>query len=347
MKIKIFMIPKNHEYIRRLKYSLEKINIKIVILKPFHYSSFTNVIKILLFRLLGYKIIHVHWLYIFPYKFIMRFFYFFCKILDIKIIWEIHNIIPHNYKEVDKKNSKWFFEKADAIIFHSENDILRCREILMTKKNKINIVIHHGNFNGSYENKITKKEARKILGIPEWKRVILCFGFIRKNRGYEYLIEATKNMDEYIVIIAGKIEDKEVYERLLKYKKNSTNLMIFGKWIPDREIQIYFNACDVVVLPYIQITTSGVIPLAYAFSRPVITSDIGGLREVVKENIGILIPPADVYALKNAIKKIFEMNLEEMGKAAFEYAENELNWKSNAEKIKDLYIKLLYNIKST
>jgi len=341
MQIKIFMIPKNHEYIRRLKSSLEKINIKVKILKPFHYSTFTNIAKILLCRILEYKIIHIHWLYIFPYSSIMRLFYYFCRTLDIKIIWEMHNILPHYYNEADRRNSQWFFERADAIIFHSENDVIRCREILKTNKIKNNIVIPHGNFNGSYENKITKKEARKILGIPEWKKVILCFGFMRKNRGYEYLIEATKNIDEYIVIIAGKIEDKEVYESLLEYKKSATNLMIFAKWIPDSEIQIYFNACDVVVLPYTHITTSGVIPLAYAFLRPVIASDIGGLKEVVKENIGILVPPADVYALKNAIEKIFKMNLEEMGKAAFEYAENELNWRSNAKKIRDLYIKLL------
>lgn len=337
METKVLMIPKNHEYINRLRANLEKIDVRVEILKPFHYASLGNVAKMIFFRFKHYRIIHVHWLYIFPLRFVMKWFYYFCKMMGIKIIWEMHNIVPHHYKERDVKNSKWFYEKSDAIIFHSESDINRSKEILGTSVNKINIVIPHGNFNESYENKITKEEARKILNIPENKRVILCFGFIRKNRGYEYLIEATKDMEDSIVIIAGKMEDKNVYERLLDWKDRVKNLRLFAKWIPDDEIQVYFNACDIVVLPYTEITTSGVIPLAYSFSKPVITTNVGGLKDVVDEKTGILVPPKDSDALRKAIEKVFSLDFEEMGKYAYEYAKKEFSWESNAKKINQLY----------
>lgn len=335
--MKIIMIPKNHEYIRRLKSCLEEIGVRVQILKPFHYSTVMNIIKMIAFRTQGYKIIHVHWLYIFPFSLVMKLFYYLCKILVIKIIWEMHNILPHNCSETDRKISLWFYEKSDAIIFHSKTDIQRSKEILGTAIDKMYVIVQHGNFNGSYENNISQKNARRILDIPDNKKVILCFGFIRKNRGYEYLLEAAKDMKDTIVIIAGKKDDKDVYLNLLNYEKQMSNLKLFIKWIPDREVQLYFNACDIVVLPYTDITTSGVIPLSYAFSKPVVTTNLGGLTDVVNENTGILVPPKDTAALRKAIERIFIMDLEAMGRYAHEYAKKEFSWELNAQKIKELY----------
>lgn len=334
---KVFFIPKNHEYVRRLKHHLEKAGVSVVLLKPFHYSSFTNLLKIVFFRLKGYRIIHVHWLYVFPSGFVMKGVCYFCKGLGIKVIWEMHNILPHGYGENDKKNCQWFYEKVDAIIFHSGHDIQRAKDLFNTDTDKIHTIIPHGNFNGSYENTISKKEARRHLNIPDNDRALLCFGFIRKNRGYEYLIEAVRDMKNITVVIAGKLEDKDVCEKLLAYEKRLPQLRVFVKWIPDEEIQYYFNACDIVVLPYTDITTSGVIPLAYAFSRPVITTNIGSLRDIVKDDIGIIVPTKDVEALRNAIEKIFSMDYGAMGRYAYEYARKEFNWESNSRKIKELY----------
>ncbi len=334
---KVFFIPKNHEYVRRLKRHLEEVGVQVILLKPFHYSSFMNLLKIIFFRSKGYRIIHVHWLYIFPFGFVMRAFYYFCRGFGIKVIWEMHNILPHGYGESDKGKCRWFYEKADAIIFHSEHDIQRAKEVLSTRTDKIHTIIPHGNFNGSYENTISKKEARRRLNIPDNDRAVLCFGFIRENRGYEYLIKAVKDMKNTVVVIAGKPDDKDVCKKLLAYEKQMPHLRLFAKWIPDEEIQDYFNASDIVVLPYTDITTSGVIPLAYAFSKPVITTNIGSLREVVKEDTGILVPAKDVEALRNAIENIFDRDLLAMGKSAYEYSMNEFNWESNAKKIRELY----------
>jgi len=334
---KVFFIPKNHEYVRRLKQHLEKAGVSVVLLKPFHYSSFTNLVKIIFFRLKGYRTVHVHWLYIFPFGFVMKGFYYFCKGLGIKVIWEMHNILPHGYAESDKKNCQWFYEKADAIIFHSGRDIQRAKDLFNTNTDKIHTIVPHGNFNGSYENTISKKEARRHLNIPENDRALLCFGFIRKNRGYEYLIDAAKDMKNTIIVIAGKLEDRDIYRSLLAYEKRLPQLRVFVKWIPDEEIQYYFNACDIVVLPYTDITTSGVIPLAYAFSRPVITTDIGGLRDIVNDDTGMIVPARDVEALRNAIENIFSRDLLAMGKCAYEYSRKEFSWESNSQKIMELY----------
>ena len=337
MKIKVFLIPRNHEYIKRLRSSLGKVGVQVKLLKPFHYSSLSNLARIIFYRGKGYRLIHVHWLYIFPFGLVMKFFYYFCRLLRIKIIWEMHNILPHDYKKSDRRNGKWFYEKVDAIIFHSENDVQESKRLLGVNHDKKKIIIPHGNFNESYENGVSKKDARKILNIPNDKKVILCFGFIRKNRGYEYLIEATKDMQDTIVIIAGKILEKDAYNKILDYERQVPNLRIFAKWIPNEEVQLYFNACDIVVLPYTSITTSGVVPLAYAFSRPVVTTSIGGIKDVVEDNFGILVPPNDSESLRNGINKLLSMDFETMGKYAYEYSNNRFNWGFIAREIKKLY----------
>lgn len=342
MQVQIFMIPRNHEYIRRLKGYLEKKEVCVKLLKPFHYSSFSNLINILSFRMAGYRVIHVHWLYIFPFSLLMKLFYFLCRGLGIKIVWEVHNIVQHENTERDKKNSKWFFDRVDAVIFHSPGDASRMREMTGSYGPRQHIVVPHGNFNDSYEDTISRDRARALLQLPDEKKVILCFGFIRRNRGYEYLLEATKEMKDITVLIAGKVQDTDVYEKLKKHADRSANLRLHTGWIPDDRIQVYFKASDVVVLPYTHITTSGVIPLAYAFRRPVISTSIGGIRDIVTAETGILVPPRDSATLRNAITEILKMDCEIMGRRGFEFARTYMDWNANAEKMKQLYQRFLF-----
>jgi glycosyltransferase involved in cell wall biosynthesis len=337
MGINIFMIPKNHEYIKRLKLNLERQGINVQILKPFHYSTLTNVMKLLWFRPKGNSIIHVHWLYIFPCSLVMKGFVFFCRLLQIKIVWEMHNILPHQQNKRSVADSRWFYEHADAVIFHCRDDQERAAQIYHTQIRKPNIIVPHGNFNESYPNTISKEEARNILGLPENGRVILCFGFIRRNRGYEYLIEATRQMECLTLIIAGSILETDVYHELRAYEKQLTHLRVFGKWIPDEELQVFFNASDMVVLPYVNITTSGVIPLAYSFSRPVISTLIGGICEVVPPEVGILVPCRDVQALRAAIDEMYRRDYQAMGRFARDFAADHFNWATIANEIKQLY----------
>jgi len=91
MKADVIMIPKNHEYIRKLRSRLSKIGVEVELLKPFDYASFINVAKIVYYRMKDYKIIHIHWLYIFPFGFLMKLFYYFCRGLGMEIILEMHN----------------------------------------------------------------------------------------------------------------------------------------------------------------------------------------------------------------------------------------------------------------
>ena len=88
-----------------------------------------------------------------------------------------------------------------------------------------------------------------------------------------------------------------------------------------------------MVLPYSEATQSGVIPLAFAFGKSVIATNVGGIPEQVPQNIGVLVPPNDSLSLSNAILNLYEHSdlIVKMGRSAFIYAKKELSWAKSAE----------------
>lgn len=335
--MKIFMIPRNHEYVNRLTRGLEGKGVEVIRLKPFHYSSIGNLIKMIRHGRRGFDLIHVHWLYIFPHRLVMKFFTGLTRRLGVKIVWEVHNILPHRCREIDRRISREFLENTDGLILHSRGDLDRIRETLDVDPRQPYIVVPHANFIGSYRNDIDRLAARTRLQIRPGEKVLLCFGFIRKNRGYECLLDAMERTENAILVIAGRIEDKEVHQEIVRRTKDNPKVRLFTGWIPDDDIQVYFNACDVVVLPYTEITTSGVVPLAYSFMKPVITTSIGGMKEIVTPETGKVVPPGDAGRLADAIRAIFLEDYENMGKFAYRFAEENLSWERNIDSMIRFY----------
>src|SRR5205085_10492010 len=88
------------------------------------------------------------------------------------------------------------------------------------------------------------------------------------------------------------------------------SVRIFGRYIPDDEVEALFKAADVAVLPYRSATQSGVTHAAYATGTPVITTDVGGLAEtVLPGETGMVVPPEDPEALADAVVRYFEQGM--------------------------------------
>jgi len=337
----IIIVPHNHEYIEKLKESIERKGHNVRLLKPFHYSTPFNFLKVVLLKMRGYEIIHIHWIYIFPFSFLMKIFVGFSKMLGYKMVWTIHNILPHEPTEKDVEKSRWLYENVDYRFIHYKSNLGKLKRILNVELKNIEVIFHPV-FIDSYPNEINSEEAKKELKIPKDKKVLLCFGMIRKYKGMELFADALEKLgDEYIGIIAGKGVNEEVLKYLKKKEKKLNNFMLVDEYVQDDKVQVYFNACDVVVLPYTNITTSGVVLLAYAFRKPVITTNLGGMPEVVVEKeTGLLIPPNDVEALTKAINKIYAMDYKKMGENAYNMA-RKFTWEKLAEDTIKIYREVL------
>jgi glycosyltransferase involved in cell wall biosynthesis len=107
--------------------------------------------------------------------------------------------------------------------------------------------------------------------------------------------------------------------------------------VPDGEVEKYFAACDLVVLPYDSATQSAIAQIAYGFEKPVVASDVGGLTEVVLDGeTGYLVPPRDSRKLASAVAKFFtEKKIREFAdnirKESYKYS-----WSKMVDVIEDL-----------
>lgn len=153
-------------------------------------------------------------------------------------------------------------------------------------------------------------DARRRLGIGEQEVVYLFFGHVRRYKGVEVFLRALGGLapegPAVRAIVAGEwYVDRRPAERLVSAAGLQDRVWIDDRFLPEEAMREYFAAADVVVLPYLSGTQSAVVPLAYAHGRPVVTTRVGGLPEIVADGeTGLLVPPGDVAALADALEAI-------------------------------------------
>jgi glycosyltransferase involved in cell wall biosynthesis len=203
---------------------------------------------------------------------------------------------------------------------------------------------------------LTTKEARERLHLPEDAKIVLFFGRIAPYKGLEYLVSAFTELarkdDRLQLIIAGKIEKgcsaywDDIHRSICANGIVERTVERTG-WIPDDEVEVYFMAADVVVIPYTNIFQSGVPFLAYSFGLPVIATDVGSLTEAVMDGkTGYICKPHDSVDLAKSIEKYFSSELfkqlELRRPEIRNSAKERHSWASVAEITRGVYAKLVH-----
>jgi glycosyltransferase involved in cell wall biosynthesis len=162
---------------------------------------------------------------------------------------------------------------------------------------------------------ITKSGARKHLGLPADEKIVLFFGFIRKYKGLDLLLEAIaylKNLKPQTsnlkLLIAGEFyEDAKQYDELIDKLGIRDQLILKTGFIPDSEVKYYLCAADAVIQPYRNATQSGVTPLAYHFEKPMVVTNVGGLPALVPDGkVGVVVGP-NPQAIAEGILKFYQL----------------------------------------
>ncbi len=237
----------------------------------------------------------------------------------------------HNLKPTHPLKPGWidFLGHWVAVNF-TERVIVHCREArrlltaLYGRKRNV-LEVSHPNYIGYYPNRISKGEARNKLNLPEKARVFLFLGGVRPNKGIETLIRAFMGLDgeDLILLVAGKPDKKNRYaEQLQLLAESDPRIRFLFGFIPDDELQVFFNACDVVVLPFSSILTSGSAILAMSFARSVIAPRMGCLPELLEPEAGWLFEPGSEESLFMILKSIKIESCLEAGHVALKKVEN-------------------------
>ncbi len=218
------------------------------------------------------------------------------------LVATVHDPRPHLGDRSSQKTPPWMmnfgYRRADRIIVHGEEIKRQVVKALGTQGARIHSIPHIA----------IGRRSESEGSIDQEGNVVLFFGRIWEYKGLEYLIRAAPAVSLAIpdaqFVIAGEGEDFARYRRLMVDPGRFT---VHNRYISAAERDELFERAAVVVLPYIDATQSGVIPVAYSFGKPVVATRVGALEEAVDHGVtGLLVPPRDESALALAIVDLLQ-----------------------------------------
>lgn len=227
-----------------------------------------------------------------------------------RVMFICHNVFPHERSAIDRALIRLTLTEGQFFIVQSEKDLNDLKRLL--PRAQVRRTAHPIYEALALDRMMTAEEAKSELGLEG--RGLLFFGFVREYKGLKYLLRAMpqvmERIDAHLLVVGEFWDDKAPYLKLIEELGIAPAVTIVDRYIPNEELGLYFSAADVVVLPYVDATQSGVAQLAYGFGKPVITTLVGGIPEVVKNGeTGLLVPPQDSEALGEAIVRYFEEDL--------------------------------------
>jgi glycosyltransferase involved in cell wall biosynthesis len=230
----------------------------------------------------------------------------------IKLAFVCHNVMPHDGGGVlDRRLALTALRRGDALIVHSDQDRHKLHALLPSAR-IVKAAIPTYEPLAQAPARRAPSRLRHDLGLPDEGPVLLFFGFVRPYKGLEYLIEAMPKIVARLpgahLVVAGEFwTSREFYERYVREFGVERSVTFVDRYIPDEDLQPYFELADVVVLPYVSATQSAVAQLAFGFNKPVITTRVGGLAEAVRDGVdGLIVPPQDADALAAAVARFFD-----------------------------------------
>lgn len=258
-----------------------------------------------------------------------------------KAIFLCHNVLPHEKFPLQKFLIRSVLKNANAYIVHSEQDE---KDLINFIQNPLCKRAVHPTYSMFKKKGLSCKEARDRLGLSQDTKIILFFGFIREYKGLKHLIRILPDIVAKIssckLLIAGEFFDNNQaeYFDLITSLHCENSIQLYNGYIADNEVENYFAACDVVVLPYESATQSGIAQIAYGFEKPVIATNVGGLPEVVLNGkTGYIVPPLDEKKLAETIIHFFEMDNAEKFIQNIRAQEDKYSWDRMNEVVHELY----------
>lgn len=229
----------------------------------------------------------------------------------VKVIGLVDNAIPHEARPADKVLSSYFFKNCDAFFTLSESVGEDLKKLAPGKP--VGTSPHP--IYDFFGDKMPQDQAIAELKLDPSFRYILFFGFVRKYKGLDLLMEAFSLTDlkkeKITLIVAGEFyESISDYHELAKSLNIEDAVVFRNEYIPEADVRKYFCASSIIAQTYRSATQSGVTQIAYHFERPMLVTDVGGLSEIVPhEKAGFVVKP-DPKAIAESLARFFHEDFE-------------------------------------
>ncbi len=261
---------------------------------------------------------------------------------NIKTIAILDNIIPHEKRIGDRMFTKYFVKHCDGFIAMSQS-VLTDLETFTNTDKKIILPLP---INDNFGEKVDKSVALKYLQLNSADKHILFFGFIRKYKGLDLLLEAMA--DERVkqiglkLIVAGEYyEDAAPYNEIIRKNKLENNIILKTEYISSEEVRYYFCAADMIAQPYRSATQSAVTQIAYHFEKPMLVTNVGGLPEIVPNNKVGYVTEINAKSIADAIVDFYCNNREQLFVQNTIIEKQRFLWSTFVKGVQTLYEKII------
>ncbi len=224
-----------------------------------------------------------------------------------KVISIVDNIIPHEKRLGDTLFTKYFASSIDGFVTMSE----KVKNDVKLFSHKPTLVSPHPIFD-HFGSTIPTLQARTQLGLGENDKIILFFGYIRKYKGLDLLIQAMKDiriqqLGIRLLVVGEFYDTAQPYIDLVNDLALQNQITFYDQFVPDQEVTNYVSAADFIIQPYKNATQSGVTPLAYHFSKPMLVTNVGGLADTVPHlKVGVVTEPTS-EDIANGIVQLYDL----------------------------------------
>lgn len=270
------------------------------------------------------------------------------KELKIPVVLTSHDVLLFSLPKNQIKELKLFYKEVSHIIAGNKTELKKLTDDFSIPKNKATI-IEHGVYNKFDNGKFTERSARKYFKLQN-KKVILFFGFLRKYKGILTLIDSMKAIarkdKNAILHIAGSsyLEDfNGSIKEKIKKNKLTKSIKFTDRYISINEIEGVFKSADIVVLPYLSVSQSGVLSLALYFRKPVVVTNIFAEAPIVHKKMGLVVKPGKPKELADSILYLLKNKdiAKKYGEAGYKFIEKHRSWEKVAKKMHAIFCKCL------
>jgi len=263
-----------------------------------------------------------------------------------RVVWVLDNVVPHERYPLGTWLTRQALRQGHGFIAQSEQ-VRRDLQALLPEvaPAAIRLAPHPlYDYGAPQRPRPTAAEARRSLDLPDTARVILYFGFIKPYKGLVHLIDAAPRLRERygpdgvrLLIVGDVYGDRRPYVERIASSGAADVIRFHADYVPDEDVERWFVAAALVALPYVTATQSGIVQIAWNYDKPVVTTRVGGLPEVVRDGeTGFLVPPQDAAALAAACIRFFD---EDRGASMARRVAAEkvkYSWENQASAIEDL-----------
>lgn len=225
-----------------------------------------------------------------------------------RYLYTVHNVLPHSRERSRffRWIYRWIYRIPHILLMHTE----RAREQLAGEFGVPSERLHLTSLGLNEEvpaPEISRHAARAKIGIAGERPLLLFFGKIDQYKGLDVLLAAFERLSsrEVRLVVAGEFRNAAYAQEIKAQWQKMTrkeDVLFFERFIPNEEVGFFFEACDVLCLPYRHIYQSGLVFLAPRFGLPMIATDVGMLREFIGNTMGWIAPSNDVDGLVSALE---------------------------------------------